>query len=116
MRDDKTAEALTRILEHESWARFKAAMSLQQGLGEETCDVLPFANIDADVEGFVLSSGTAVRCGAAALASPWPLSCGGSQPSGDRWFLTITPQVYSTAARRQGQGLCRPLHCVPRAP
>ncbi len=50
---DEEAEPLTRIFKHEGWTCFKAFMAIEKGLGEEACQVPPFANVNTDVQGFI---------------------------------------------------------------
>jgi len=50
---DEQAEPLTRILEHEGRTCFKAFMALKECLREETRQVLPFAYVYADIQGFI---------------------------------------------------------------
>src|SRR5438132_6019346 len=50
---DEQAEALACIFKHQGGTCFKAFMTLKEGLGEEACQVPPFANVNADVQGFI---------------------------------------------------------------
>src|SRR5260370_18748786 len=47
---DQHAKPLTRIVKDEGWTGFKALMTIQQGLGEEACNVFGFANVHPDVQ------------------------------------------------------------------
>ncbi len=50
---DEQAEPLTRIVKHEGWACFETFMALKEGFREEACQMLPFANVNTDVQGFI---------------------------------------------------------------
>jgi hypothetical protein len=50
---DEQTEALARIIKHEGRTYFKALMTLKERFAEEACQMLPFANVDANVQGFI---------------------------------------------------------------